>query len=165
MRLINPAYLILFLPLGIIELFAIMILNQRYKRKINLDEFSGSGTKNDPIIINAKDTLPKHPEIIQSAKYIIFKNYEIDEINILKSQNITFDTCSINFFIIKSSSDIILKNSNVSMKIDLIRSKNIKITNSKIFELNINQSYNNLVENSRKMGRYLFEKLLKIMSN
>ncbi|MFX1478124.1 MAG: hypothetical protein ACFFCI_08325, partial [Promethearchaeota archaeon] len=68
----------------------------------------GTGTKNDPIIIEASQNFPKHDEIYinRSDLYLKLQNCEFKSIRLKRCSNIIFEECQIKYLNITHSAEI-----------------------------------------------------------
>ncbi|MFX1316255.1 MAG: hypothetical protein ACFE9T_10355 [Promethearchaeota archaeon] len=139
---------IFFIPfMIIIEIILLMIYFHGFKNAINLEQFRGTGNKDDPKIIDSVEGLPKYPEIIKNAHYIRITNCKFSELKLYKSQNLTITNCDIDFLYINSCTEVVINDSNILRKLDLIKSKKVKIEKTKIMYFNMIESNNNLIIN------------------
>lgn len=115
-------------------------------------ECAGSGTVEDPIIIESSKKLPDEFNILgytvdNKYPFILIRSCINKIISIEFGKNITLKDCKLTDCFIHNSSEIKIENTTISNKLTLWFSHHISITNSKIKNLKFDFSMNNTIEN------------------
>ncbi|MFX1469871.1 MAG: hypothetical protein ACFFB8_14540 [Promethearchaeota archaeon] len=117
-------------------------------------EFNGSGTKEDPIIIDHSEVLPPSFEIFESMLYITIKNCEFKHVALYYSENITIENCKFKILEMYQNSNIIIKDLMCSASI-LSQCNNCQIINSVYTrEFCFFKSHNNSLKNNKFEGHF-----------
>ena len=75
------------------------------------NNWKGTGTKEDPLIIDSSNDLPQELQILNSSLYILLERCNINNLSLTGSQNITVSGCELDLHHVVKSSDCIVKNS------------------------------------------------------
>ena len=86
-------------------------------------DWKGTGTKENPFIIDSQEGLPQKLFIKSSDLFIKFNNFKFEVLELYKCHNITFNECKFKKLSLRRSGNIMAKDSNIS-KLNLIGSKN-----------------------------------------
>ncbi|MFX1281351.1 MAG: hypothetical protein ACFFA3_18530 [Promethearchaeota archaeon] len=129
----------------------IYILKTQYKyvllKKIML-ECTGTGTEDNPAIIEPSGNLPQSFRILNSNIYIDIVHCQIKSLLLANCQNIRVLNCTINYNIIEHCTKIEFKNVVANRKLQLFFCENIKIEECTIEKLKLNHSNSNIFKKS-----------------
>ncbi|MFX1340567.1 MAG: hypothetical protein ACFFDK_18300, partial [Promethearchaeota archaeon] len=81
-----------------------------FQKKLN---WKGSGTKDDPIIIESLEGLKELLRFKNIRSYIVVRNISLSELKIRYSENITIQNCNIYYFWIEFCHDILIEGSSI----------------------------------------------------
>ncbi|MFX1478258.1 MAG: hypothetical protein ACFFCI_09005 [Promethearchaeota archaeon] len=138
-------------------------VTSKYSEKFNVAELDckGSGTKDDPLIIDESVSIPTSFELNESELYIQMKNCMLLKLKISISKNILIEDCHIDWFELSGCSEIEIINV-ISGLIGMGMSNNCILNGCTIErELSIANSSNNLIKNfnvKKRLDYNLFER-------
>lgn len=82
----------------------------------------GSGTKQDPIIINSTTNIPVKIFFSKVDCYLVLRNLNLSNLNLYRCQNITIENCRIDNLVFNRCKHIVVRNSSI-MKIENVLSR------------------------------------------
>lgn len=103
----------------------------------------GQGTPESPYIIDSPNTFFDESIIKDSSLHIIIKNNMFKYITLKRCQNIRFEDCTFDVLQLLKCSNMSIDNCLFKMRLDITRSNNSLISNSKIEFLKIARSLEN----------------------
>ncbi|MFW9872715.1 MAG: hypothetical protein ACFFG0_06390 [Candidatus Thorarchaeota archaeon] len=109
-------------------------------------ECKGSGTEDDPVIIEPSADLPKDFIIRNSNLYIHIKNCTIPHLTLEKCKNVMVEGCTLSICVLHKCLNITVKNSSISNFLTVYVSHGNIIEDVTINKLNIHHSNSNLVK-------------------
>jgi hypothetical protein len=112
-----------------------------------LIECKGTGTENDPVIIEPSMNLPQAFKIQDSDLFINIKNCNLQSLIIRSSQNIKLKSCRFKFSILNYCSKIEVENLICSKYLQVNYCTNIRIEGCNIKKLKVYQSNSNIIKN------------------
>ena len=110
--------------------------------------WKGSGTKEDPLIIDSANDLPQELQILNSNLYILLEGCKIDNLSLTGSQNITVSDCRLDLHHIVKSSNCLVRNSSIRKSLSIEHSSKIKVENCEINNLALVKSFSNEISKS-----------------
>ena len=93
--------------------------------------WNGDGTQLNPIIVNNLSNLPPIIRIVKLTNHIVFKDLEINSIDISNCRNITIQGCEIRSLGLHSCQDVVVRNNTIHM-FRITHSGNNLITKNKM---------------------------------
>lgn len=111
-------------------------------------ECEGSGTKEDPLIIESSEVLPKVIYLRHNNYFIHIKNLEKRYISLYNCQNITLADCQLKYLDVGYCSKIIIKRLLINKLFRLSSSNYVLIEDSNIGKFKLKQSTSNIIKNS-----------------
>jgi hypothetical protein len=119
-------------------------------------ECDGSGTNDDPLIIEPSEFLPKVIYLRHNNLFIHLRNLEKRYISLYSCQNITLTNCRLKYLDVFHCDKIILKNLSINKLFRLSSSKDVLIEDSNIEKFILKRSTSNIIRNSsfRQIKKY-----------
>lgn len=112
-------------------------------KKLQSMDIKGTGSSEDPFVVDEPFQLPESTIIKESSLYIKFINQEFQGLGLRRSQNITFENCSLEVLDIHQSSQIQVSNCTIKT-LFFTGGYNNNFSNCEIGEVPLNiLSYNN----------------------
>jgi len=112
-------------------------------------ECEGSGTEEDPLILEVSDNFPKYRLMIfNQKKFLVIKGFILPYLHLDSCKNVIIEDCEFNLVRILHSSDIGINKVSASDSFGILDCTNISINNCFIATLGIVKSKNSLIEQS-----------------
>ncbi len=125
-----------------------LVVTFRARNLVRLEiECKGSGTEEDPLIIEPSESLPDSFHIIRSHLFVIVKNCKRDFISLNSCTNITITKCNFKNCVIKNCNDINIKDTSISNNLKIYDCMDIKIEDSIIKNLKCKRSNSTNIRN------------------
>jgi hypothetical protein len=109
-------------------------------------ECEGDGTKDNPIIIEPSELLPRAFKIVRSNLYVIIRNCE-NSIILNKVQNITIESCNLRGIIVTGSSNVTVKDTKIRRSLYIAASFNVIVEDCELSKIEFFNSRNNVIRN------------------
>ncbi len=112
------------------------------------NNWKGSGTIKDPLIIDSANSLPQELQITNSNLYLSFEGCNLNRLSLTGCHNITVSNCELDYHHIEKSSECTVKNSSIKKSLSVNHSSRIKVENCEISNLGLVKSFTNEINNS-----------------
>ncbi len=110
------------------------------KLTINVNQFRGSGTQKDPIIIEKIESEYPFPMIIGLKKHCIIQNVETSYLEIEKSENILVKDSTFDDLVITDSNHIILSNIKIREYLAIQKTRELSLFSSEVNLLHLKRT-------------------------